>query len=117
MTTRYFILNRLFGLLCLCAALGLSVGPAFARDIRIEKDVAYGVADGKKLLLDVYQPDGFPGKRPGILLIHGGGWAFGDKAFYTPLGKRLAAKGYVAFSVNYRLVPAAHYPAQLDDVQ
>src|SRR5262249_34444352 len=81
------------------------------------KDVVYGTQDGMKLLMDVYQPDGFQGKRPGILFIHGGGWAFGDKGMYGPLARALAAKGFVAFSINYRLLPKYHYPAQLDDAQ
>ena len=67
--------------------------------------------------MDVYLPIGFAGPRPGVELIHGGGWQAGDKSFYAPLGRALAARGFVAFSVNYRLTPAAHYPAQADDVQ
>ncbi len=114
------ILNRarLISLALLCALLlAQGIMPALAGEPRVDKDVAYGTVGDIKLLLDVYQPDGFAGKRPGVLLIHGGGWVAGDKAFYAPLGKRLAAKGYVAFSLNYRLAPKSRYPAQVDDVQ
>lgn len=110
----------------------------YAGDVKVTKDVVYGLIkietprkstvtdDPKpegvlvteiKLLLDVYEPSGFSGKRPGLLLIHGGGWAFGDKADQAVVAKQIAEKGYVVYSVNYRLAPKFHYPAQIDDVQ
>lgn len=82
---------------------------------RVLADVSYGPDPAQKM--DLYLPAGFAGPRPGVELIHGGGWQGGDKSFYTPLGRALAARGFVAFSVNYRLTPAARYPAQADDVQ
>ena len=82
---------------------------------RVLADLAYGTDPAQKM--DVYLPISFAGPRPGVELIHGGGWQGGDKSFYAPLGRALAARGFVAFSVNYRLTPAAHYPAQADDVQ
>lgn len=91
-----------------------------APDVKTETDVVYGTAGGAaKLMLDVWWPGSAPTRRPAILLIHGGGWSFGDKKFYMPLGKALAAKGYAAFSINYRLLTmtANKYPAQLDDSQ
>lgn len=81
----------------------------------VTRDVAYGTDAAQKM--DVFPPVGFAGPRPGVILIHGGGWQGGDKGFYGPLGQALAAKGFVAFSINYRLTPAAHYPAQTDDAQ
>lgn len=82
---------------------------------RVLSDVAYGTDPAQKM--DIYLPDGFTGPRPGVALIHGGGWEGGDKGGYVPTGKALANLGFVAFSLNYRLAPAAHYPAQVDDVQ
>ncbi|HZP80759.1 MAG TPA: alpha/beta hydrolase [Chthonomonadaceae bacterium] len=99
------------------AALGLLAGQAQALGVRIAKDVVYGTAGGVKLRLDVYQPLGATGRRPGVVLVHGGGWMGGDKSAYAKMGQELAGQGYVAFSVNYRLAPGFHYPAQLDDVQ
>jgi acetyl esterase/lipase len=110
--------------LVLAAALGLLHGPALADPAaaavplikpRVLTDVAYGTAPAQKM--DVYLPSGFTGRRPGVILIHGGGWQAGDKNFYTGMGQALATRGFVAFSVNYRLTPAAQYPAQADDVQ
>ena len=111
---------------------------SLANEVKVTKDVIYGTGvitqlSPKKtpeekqiaetivanLTLDVYQPMGVEGKRPGILLVHGGGWFSGDKADkeYVEICQYLATEGFAVFSVNYRLVPKARYPAQLDDVQ
>ena len=82
---------------------------------RVLANVAYGPDPAQKM--DLFLPVGFPGPRPGVALIHGGGWQAGDKGFYAPSGRALAALGFVAFSLNYRFTPAARYPAQADDVQ
>lgn len=99
----------------LAAALSLCLARASA-DVRVTKDVSYGQAGGQNLLLDVYEPsEAAANKRPAVVMIHGGGWMFGDKSFYAPMASHLASRGYVAFSINYRLAPRYHYPAQVDD--
>lgn len=107
-----FVIAALGALLCAFAG-----QTARAGEVKVEKDVVYGVVQETKLLLDAYTPDDKAAKHPGILLIHGGGFSGGDKAFYAPMGRSLAAKGYAVFSVNYRLAPKNHYPAAVDDVQ
>jgi len=109
---RQFVVAALGALL-----LGLCGVHANAVDVRTQKDVIYGRVDATSLLLDAYIPDDNAPKHPGIIMIHGGGFVGGDKGFYGPMGKRLAAKGYCVFSVNYRLAPKNHYPAAVDDVQ
>ncbi|MDQ4067907.1 MAG: alpha/beta hydrolase, partial [Actinomycetota bacterium] len=52
-----------------------------------------------------------------VVMIHGGGWRAGDKASWEPEARRLAQKGWVAFSVNYRLDEPSPFPAEVDDVQ
>src|SRR5829696_894364 len=97
--------------------------------VDVERDVVYGVVAGEPLLLDVYRsmPRGEP--RPAVVLIHGGGMWTGSRAHMEYPAQQLARAGYVAFSVDYRLVDAAdtspitrgpirhRWPAQLDDVQ
>lgn len=87
-----------------------------------QTDVPYAkTSDGQSLRMDVFQPqrsaDASP--RAAVLMIHGGGWAGGDKKDFHPLGKGLAHLGYVAFAVQYRLTsnPKNIWPSQLDDVQ
>jgi acetyl esterase len=52
-----------------------------------------------------------------VVVIHGGAWRVGDKALFAQQGNQLAERGFVAFSVNYRLAPAHPYPAAVDDVE
>lgn len=55
---------------------------------------------------------------PAIVSIHGGSWARGDKANddWRNVCRWLASEGFVAYSLNYRLVPEALFPAAIDDV-
>lgn len=91
--------------------------------ITVQPDITYGTReDGTRLDLDVCSPasDPVPGEtRIGIVSIHGGSWARGDKSNddWRHVCQWLASEGFVAFSVNYRLVPAVHFPAAIDDVQ
>jgi len=91
-----------------------------SQKVTAERDIPFGIADGQKLLLDVCRPEGLAAKpRPAVILVHGGGWAAGDKKDFFDAATGLAQQGYVAFSVNYRLAAGGRnpWPAQLDDVQ
>ena len=87
--------------------------------VDVRRDVEYGVANGKRLLLDAYLPSTGAGgeRRPAVVMIHGGGWRVGDKGSWRPEAERLAARGWVAFSINYRLDEPAVFPAEVDDAQ
>jgi acetyl esterase/lipase len=50
-------------------------------------------------------------------MIHGGGWRTGDKATWADEANRIAERGWVAFSINYRLDEPSMFPAEVDDVQ
>ncbi len=87
--------------------------------IRVTEDVVYGTReDGTLLTLDVCTPPGSGAARPAVLSIHGGSWARGDKANtdWRAVCTWLASEGFVAYSVNYRLVPDDLFPAAIDDV-
>jgi acetyl esterase/lipase len=88
--------------------------------VSVKQDVAYGTAGGHPLLLDIYSPnDGTSDLRPALVLIHGGGWTSVDKSTMNGMGMFLARSGFVAFSVDYRLMHGTEnlWPTQLDDVQ
>ena len=94
--------------------------PAADENVSVHENVAYGNVNGHDLLLDVYEPAETSARaRPAVLLIHGGGWISFDKGTMRNLGKFLARSGFVAFSVDYRLLSGRdnRWPAQLDDVQ
>lgn len=78
-------------------------------------DVAYKDVDGKSLHLDLFVPKVGSGRLPTVLFYHGGGWSRGDKNQFWSQAAHLAEHGYVAATVEYRLAPAAHFPAQLND--
>ena len=87
----------------------------------VAEDLEYGTReDGTLLTLDVCSPapDALVSARPAVVSIHGGSWARGDKANadWRNVCMWLASEGFVAASVNYRLVPDARFPAAIDDV-
>lgn len=90
--------------------------PAPAPSLTVERDIPFATVDGAELKLDAYRPDG-PGPLPAILLVHGGGWVKGDKRGLEEDARFFAERGYVGFSVNYRLAPAFRFPAQIEDVK
>ncbi|WP_083629523.1 alpha/beta hydrolase [Tenacibaculum agarivorans] len=59
----------------------------------------------QQLKLDAYVPNNDSKNRPAILLIHGGGFISGSKevAQIVNLANYFASRGWVAFSINYRL--------------
>jgi acetyl esterase/lipase len=69
--------------------------------------------------MDVYRAQGV--NRPAMVIIHGGGWAGGDKAGHGWYAKLFQRKGITVFNVNYRLItagkPETVWPAQIQDVQ
>jgi acetyl esterase len=91
--------------------------------VRVERGLLYGTAGGQRLLLDAYLPSEKGQRRPAVIFVHGGGWRSGDKtAFapeeqtFAPTATRLVELGFAVFSVDYRLAPAARYPAAVDDI-
>jgi acetyl esterase/lipase len=62
------------------------------------------------------RPDG-SGPFPAVVCIHGGGFRAGAREGYDGLIKKLAAHGYVAATVTYRLTPKYQFPAAVYDVK
>ncbi|MGE4488374.1 MAG: alpha/beta hydrolase fold domain-containing protein [Kiritimatiellales bacterium] len=71
---------------------------------QLYQNVRYAGTDGPQRM-DVYCPSNSTTSRPGVLIIHGGGWAIGDKA--DPRERQFAElmvdEGYVAVSINYTM--------------
>lgn len=107
-------MRALFGLL-----LTVLAGVASAQQPYTEyHDLVYTQASGYPQTLDLYVPSLASGRsRPGIIFVHGGGWAAGDKEDFASWARYYAAQGYVSASINYRLAPQHVWPAQIDDTQ
>ncbi len=91
----------------------------FGRDgVRKHTHISYGDA-GDRNLLDVYQPV-IERERPFpvLLQVHGGAWMIGKKEEQAkPLMYHMAQRGWVCIAINYRLSPAAAFPAHIIDVK
>ncbi|MET0523401.1 MAG: alpha/beta hydrolase [Nocardioides sp.] len=88
--------------------------------VRVEKDVPYNEAHGKRGLLDIYLPADKPAGAgaPILLQVHGGGWTIGTKDQQgIPLMQHMAAKGWICVAPNYRLSPRDPWPAHIVDVK
>lgn len=84
--------------------------------------VTYCSPGGVNETMDIYQPTGSPASpRPTVMYVHGGGWSKGSSALGPPTGivaqvtSGLVSDGFVVASINYRLAPEYHWPAQIED--
>ena len=81
------------------------------------RDIPYTNRDGKQLLMDIFKPDVPEGTElPVIVNIHGGGLIDGNKNFSVGFCRQLAKRGYLVFSLEYRLIPDVRVYEQFDDV-
>jgi acetyl esterase/lipase len=83
---------------------------------RVLRDVAYGADPAQRF--DVYLPANAR-NAPLIVMVHGGGWANGDKDNPGVAANKVAhwlPQGYALVSVNYRLLPQATPLQQAGDV-
>src|SRR4051812_2811621 len=86
-----------------------------ATTIQIENSLSYGKGGDIDLLLDLAMPASGDGPFPAIVCIHGGGWRGGKRQDQSQTMKTLASRGFVAATISYRLVPAAKFPAPVED--
>jgi para-nitrobenzyl esterase len=117
--------RRLVAIAALVAALVLLAGctlpappgaaPLRYRDVvfpsvGVTRDLTYGSARGAdgspvSLKLDLYQPSGDTvAQRPAVVYVHGGGFCCGDKSGGATFANYFTQRGYVAVSINYRLL-------------
>src|SRR5579863_1397127 len=99
--------------------LGLLLGTALltpAADYQIQGNIRYDRYP--ETVLDIVQPRAPAlANRPGVIVIHGGGWVEGDKEgmlqrFCVPFVQR----DMVVANVEYRLAKSAPAPAAVEDV-
>ncbi len=92
------------------------VPAAIPDSISVEADIPY--SSYKETVLDILRPKAASkDKRPGMIVIHGGGWVGGTKeerVEYACL--KYAARGFVVANVEYRLAGVAKAPAAVTDV-
>jgi acetyl esterase/lipase len=97
--------------------------PPAPADIVVYHDIAYREGPSRRWRLDLAMKKDLRGRsRPGIVVIHGGGWIEGDKSSFASREHGVpgnivdfAALGFVAVTINYRLADEAAFPAALED--
>ena len=80
-----------------------------------KSDVTYARYGDRTLEMDIYRPKGAWGELPAVVCIHGGGWAKGHRTSHEKVAQALAARGYVAATISYRLSGEAAFPAAIQD--
>lgn len=87
------------------------------KDARIEiiSNIPFYHDQGISLTLDIYRPRHHASDCPVLLQIHGGAWTIGKNNQGIPLMVRMAARGWICFSISYRLSPQAVFPDHLID--
>lgn len=88
-----------------------------AANLIIDRNLCFSHDRDRVLTADVYSPaDG--DDHPAVVMLHGGGFESGSKEKYRRWGEFLAAQGYVAIALNYRLatVHKSIWPGVAEDV-
>lgn len=86
---------------------------------RVERNVVYGQAGRKQLVMDLYFPATNTAPWPVVVNLHGGAWTAGIKSVGTSwlAAPELLRRGYVFASIYYRLAPHHKFPAPLEDAK
>lgn len=82
--------------------------------VAAHENLVFGKGGGRDLKLDLYVPEG-KGPFPGVVVVHGGGWTGGNKEAFRSLAQQLAARGFVAATIEYRLATEAKFPGAVED--
>jgi len=80
------------------------------------RSITYVTYKDTSLNLDFF-PSQMPGKRPCVIMVHGGSWSSGDSKQLADLNSYLALKGYNVAALNYRLAPKYQTPAPVGDIK
>ena len=95
--------------------------PAWAQPYAVQArpNIAYGPLPAEQG--DLYLPVMPAGRRPAVVIIHGGGWVSGSRHADDYFSNVLASMGVVVLNIDYRLadktLPDTRWPAQLVDSQ
>ncbi len=84
-------------------------------NLHARMNVAYASYGDREMRMDIYRPKGEWGRLPAVVCIHGGGWWKGNRASHGTIAQALAARGFVAATISYRLSGEAPFPAAIHD--
>jgi len=93
------------------------VKPIIPDGVNALRNITYRKYEKRELKLDIFFSNQDSCLRPGVVLIHGGGWHTGSKSHLYPMAMQLASKGYVTAAIEYRLSHEAIFPAAVIDIK
>ena len=106
---------RLASLVAATVLAAMSPTATFAQDLPpLTKAIEYANPEKQQLQLDLAQPAG-DGPFPAVVCIHGGGFRAGKRDGWDRMCQQLAARGFVAVTITYRLAPDHKFPAAIED--
>src|SRR5438876_4332611 len=88
--------------------------PSLPPGVKVMRDLEYGQASGRAMLLDLYLPEKVEKMLPLIIWVHGGAWMGGSKDGRSP-ALQFTTEGYAVAHIGYRLSGEAKFPAQIND--
>ncbi|HSU67091.1 MAG TPA: alpha/beta hydrolase [Tepidisphaeraceae bacterium] len=106
---------RGFQIIAALAAINSIALLAGAAEPAIEKGIEYANPDNQHLQLDLARPSDGAAPFPAIVCIHGGGFRAGKREHWDAMCQDLAAQGFVAVTITYRLAPKYQFPAAVED--
>jgi acetyl esterase/lipase len=84
------------------------------KNVKVFKDLVY--SPSKNLALDLYLPLNASKPSPLLIMIHGGGWVYGNKEINAYYASEVAAHGFALACLNYSLAPEHPFPEAIYDV-
>jgi gluconolactonase len=86
-------------------------------DVKANLNVVFAQVGERKLLADIFVPESATAEqqKPGVIVVHGGGWKNGDKTKFRALAIELTRRGYVVAAIEYRLSSESAFPAAAFD--
>ena len=91
------------------------LAPEITAALEAHPGLVYARYGQREMQLDLWKPKTASQPLPAILCIHGGGWYKGERSNMANLAQALAAKGFVAATISYRLSGEAKFPAAMQD--
>ena len=82
-----------------------------------KEDIEIKTTDGQTLHAISFCETENRTKKNAVLVLHGGSFSAGSAIHGVSLAEALAERGWFTMSIEYRLAPKAHYPAQVEDVK
>jgi acetyl esterase/lipase len=121
---RALVASALVGLLVMVATAAVARADDASPSPPREATLPYGPEPHQVLDLQRPDPYRFPGPRPVLVYLHGGGWIAGDRTEVPDMVTAQVARGYALASVEYRLAtvasdgrPISSFPGAIWDVK